>query len=233
MLDNIGVGVKEMNNTQNTYTEEIPPNDLRSRNKVSGLKGVNLESYLCARYLRMKENADKRNIPFSLVVDDLRELVKQEYCYFLGIPLYLYVRASELQPFDQFSIDRLDPNKGYEKDNVVACSIKANKLKSLIEYDVHTFKQIADKMCKGVEKQKGQVLEEINPLRNTSGKIGVTYHKGKGKWEARGVLVGGKQKWLGAYKSKEAAIKARELHELEVLGGVIEIKDSQAVFIKK
>lgn len=49
---------------------------------------------------------------------------------------------------------------------------------------------------------------------NTSGVVGVCWHKATGKWQAR-IAVGGERKHLGLFTSKDDAITARAAAEVE------------------
>ncbi len=70
-----------------------------------------------------KLRARKRNLPFSIAVDDI---VIPEICPALGIPLKKSLEAySDNSP----SLDRVIPEVGYVKGNVVVISMRANVLK--------------------------------------------------------------------------------------------------------
>lgn len=78
-------------------------------------------------YNQLKSSASKRGIHFGLTVDELNHLSFPITCPVLGIPLS-YNRG---KPQDNsYSIDRFDSTKGYEIDNVVVISYRANRLKS-------------------------------------------------------------------------------------------------------
>ena len=55
------------------------------------------------------------------------------------------------------------------------------------------------------------------PNNNTSGVIGVSWHKGKGKWQTR-IMVDYKSIYIGAFLNKEDAIKARLRAEAKYYG---------------
>lgn len=54
-----------------------------------------------------------------------------------------------------------------------------------------------------------QGVNKRKQANNTSGYVGVSFHKGTGKWVAR-VVVGGKRKQLGRYESALLAHEARK-----------------------
>lgn len=77
-----------------------------------------------------KSSAKRRNIVFDLQLEDL---VIPTYCKYLGIQLEFNV-GNGLLPQTP-SIDRIDTNKGYTKDNIQIISHKANALKSDLNID--------------------------------------------------------------------------------------------------
>jgi len=77
-------------------------------------------------YNHLKSSAKKRNIPFTLTLTDLNNLSFPLTCPILNIPL----KWNTGQPKDNsYSIDRIDSSKGYEKDNILVISYRANVLK--------------------------------------------------------------------------------------------------------
>lgn len=74
---------------------------------------------------RIKARSKKTNIEFNLDIDDI---VIPEFCPVLGIKLVRNY-GSGFHP-DSASVDRIDPKKGYTKDNVRIISARANLLKS-------------------------------------------------------------------------------------------------------
>jgi hypothetical protein len=78
-------------------------------------------------YNRLKASAKKRNIPFTLELIDLHYIDWPISCPILGIPLK-FNRGK--QEDSSYSFDRIDSTKGYEIDNLVIISWKANRLKN-------------------------------------------------------------------------------------------------------
>ncbi|RWZ83507.1 MAG: hypothetical protein EO766_17635 [Hydrotalea sp. AMD] len=82
---------------------------------------------------RIKSKCIQNNIPFNLTIDDL---VIPENCPILGIPLKFGVKGSDRfknkskTPDDSPSVDRIIPELGYVKGNIVVVSFRANNLKS-------------------------------------------------------------------------------------------------------
>lgn len=77
-------------------------------------------------YNRLKSSAKKRNIPFSLTLTELNDLTFPLSCPILNIPLK-YSRGKLEE--NSYSVDRIDSTKGYEIDNIIIVSWKANRCK--------------------------------------------------------------------------------------------------------
>jgi len=78
-------------------------------------------------YSQLKNGAKKRDIPFNLSVSDLNNISFPITCPVLGIPLTF---NSGTPKDNSYSVDRIDSTKGYEPDNIVIVSNRANILKS-------------------------------------------------------------------------------------------------------
>lgn len=72
-----------------------------------------------------KSRAKSRGLPFNLTLDDLGPL--PEYCPVLGIPLEI---GTGLHTDGSPSLDKIIPQMGYVKGNVLIISMRANRLKS-------------------------------------------------------------------------------------------------------
>ena len=57
------------------------------------------------------------------------------FCFYTGIPLN-FIKSSERVRGNQVSVDRIDNNKGYSKDNIIFCSARANLLKHSVTIDM-------------------------------------------------------------------------------------------------
>jgi len=81
------------------------------------------------RRVRLWQNTlihdSKRNKEHTLSVDDVNEMFDNQngLCYWFKIPL---IPSDKTKHPQQPSLDRLDRNKGYTKDNVVLCCYSAN-----------------------------------------------------------------------------------------------------------
>ena len=71
-----------------------------------------------------KRRAKLKGIEFSLKLEDIKI---PDICPVLGIPLFL---TSGQRTYNSPSVDRIDNNKGYSKDNIIVISWRANRLKS-------------------------------------------------------------------------------------------------------
>jgi len=88
-----------------------------------------------------------RKIENTLTVDDVNEMFEKQngLCYWFNIPL---VPSNQKKHPQQPSLDRLDRNKGYTKDNVVLCCYSANIGRN--ENDLDTWVQFLD-ILKGTQ----------------------------------------------------------------------------------
>jgi hypothetical protein len=98
------------------------------------LKYYETKHLTITRYLwnKAKYRAKMFNLEFSIEVSDV---VIPEFCPVLSIPI---IQGTDNSP----SIDRIDPKRGYTKDNIAVISIRANMGKSNLDADEH--RKIAD-----------------------------------------------------------------------------------------
>lgn len=82
----------------------------------------NPESYILST---TKHRAKKAGIPFDLTISDIKI---PDYCPYLGIKLLGKGNGRGLA--NTASIDKIDPNKGYTKGNIMIISFLANQMKS-------------------------------------------------------------------------------------------------------
>ena len=76
------------------------------------------------KLVAIKTSADSRGIDFDLSLRRVRQLLATKRCYISGVKL----NKIQHDP-NQLTFDRLDNIKGYTDYNVVACSLKMNRLK--------------------------------------------------------------------------------------------------------
>lgn len=84
----------------------------------------NINSYLCSV---AKSRAKKRNILFCLSKEDI---IVPTHCPILGIELKTHTDGIGGGKDNSFSLDRIDPSKGYIPGNVWVISRLANNMKS-------------------------------------------------------------------------------------------------------
>jgi len=86
----------------------------KAKEKYSTLEG---------RFVHWRAGAKKRGLEFSITIDDLKNYKLK--CYYTGREL-----TYEPHQLNTVSLDRIDSNKGYTKDNVVFCCDCVNVGKS-------------------------------------------------------------------------------------------------------
>lgn len=88
-----------------------------------------LKNYKKQMLIRTERRALKRGLEFNLIEEDI---IIPEYCKLLEIPIIIGTKGEyENSP----SIDRIDNNKGYTKDNIQIISKKANSMKNSATYE--------------------------------------------------------------------------------------------------
>lgn len=90
------------------------------------------------KLVAIKTSADSRGIAFDLSLRKVRQLLATKRCFISGVKL----NRIQNDP-NQLTFDRLDNSKGYTDDNVVACSLKMNRLKDSLTVDEITMLYMA------------------------------------------------------------------------------------------
>lgn len=91
------------------------------------LLSLNIMKSVDYLYNHYKNSAKRRNIPFNLTKLDFYNLSYPVTCPILNIPM----AHNPGRPCDNsYSIDRIDSAKGYELDNIIVISYRANVLKN-------------------------------------------------------------------------------------------------------
>lgn len=110
-------------NTAQLKTEPI--------NIIDNMNVVEFDIYCARMYLSKLDSCKSRNIPFKLNLTSFKNLMKAKKCYYTGVKL---VRGTAFEGHECYlTIDRIDNKLPYQKGNVVACSLRANQLKCMIE----------------------------------------------------------------------------------------------------
>jgi hypothetical protein len=80
---------------------------------------------VASKLLYIHRSAKKRDIEFDLSFAKTKRLMKTKKCYFTGVELN-FIPDDD----NQISFDRVDNEKGYTDDNLVACSRAFNSKKN-------------------------------------------------------------------------------------------------------
>ena len=101
------------------------------------------------RLLAAKTRSIKKNIQFDLSLEFLIELWKKQngLCYYTGLPMDLIQGGGKYdyaKNNNAVSIDRLNSNNGYTKDNVVLCRSCINSAK--MDMNVSDFIKMAEEI---------------------------------------------------------------------------------------
>lgn len=83
----------------------------------------NKEKYI---HTQLRNRANRRGIEFNLDVEDI---ILPTHCPVLGCELVLGLGSGKRSPYS-YSVDRIDPTKGYTKGNIQIMSVKANLMKN-------------------------------------------------------------------------------------------------------
>tara|TARA_R110001583_G_scaffold131248_1_gene282940 strand:- start:7073 stop:8050 length:978 start_codon:yes stop_codon:yes gene_type:complete len=90
--------------------------------------------FVAKKYLWLINSATKRNLDFSITIEELSSLLKNKTCYYTDAELISYPHEkgdnADHLPDNYLTIDRRDNDRGYVQGNVVVCSKEINKLKN-------------------------------------------------------------------------------------------------------
>lgn len=81
-----------------------------------------------------KARAKRKNVPFDITPDDV-EALWSDTCPILGIKMESVV--GEMNHHSSASLDRIIPEKGYVKGNIIVISFRANTIKSCGTLEEH------------------------------------------------------------------------------------------------
>lgn len=96
----------------------------KARDNYVNLAHRNLRNHLLKR---ARNNAKRSNVDFNLEIDDI---IIPDKCPYLEIPMTNNVGLNNRGLKDSYSIDRIDPSKGYVKGNIQIISKLANTMKN-------------------------------------------------------------------------------------------------------
>lgn len=104
----------------------------RSESRISYLNRV-VSAPIKTKLQLKKAQCKKEGIPFNLTVEDISI---PELCPLLGVPIVMTLGKGKGNRETGWSLDRLDPSKGYVKGNVWFISGKANRMKQEMTPDM-------------------------------------------------------------------------------------------------
>ena len=108
-------------------------------------------NYLHYRVTGSRARAKECGIPFNITVDDVQEVWEKQggKCYYTDQPMIL---GPSPRRWQCVSIDRVDSNRGYEKDNIVLCRGIVNLVKN--ELSVSELLEIVDNISSTMSSKK-------------------------------------------------------------------------------
>lgn len=100
----------------------------------------------------------------------------------------------------------------YTHDGMTMC------LKDWANYFNIDYHKLYNRIMRDNHSFEGAINPDFGKIKknNTSGVVGVSYHKGKGVWQAYARCVNGKQKYLGQSKDFDEAVAIRKKYEEEM-----------------
>lgn len=111
-------------------------------------KNFELEAILTKR-LNILKSANKRGLEFNLTDANIRTLLNQKTCYYTGVVFY-----ENDDPMNARTFERIDDKKGYVKGNVVAVTLKANRIKNIVLEHNNELKMSVEQFLKMAEQIK-------------------------------------------------------------------------------
>ncbi len=93
-------------------------------------KNKSLEKNMLFRLYNIKGRSKNKNIPFNLTLEDLLLQYNKQNgkCFYTDIDMNIYYGKGHNRK-DGITIDKIIPEKGYIKGNIVFCSFRANSAK--------------------------------------------------------------------------------------------------------
>lgn len=122
---NISTSKTQKELPQTTYNEVDDEEGLVDKYEKSELEVV------IGKRLNILRSANKRGLDFNLTDANVRSLLKKKSCHYTGV-----VFGSDDDPLNVRTFERVDETKGYIHGNVVAVTLRANRIKNIIlEHD--------------------------------------------------------------------------------------------------
>lgn len=129
---NLSGGVaKQCRECYNKEEAVIKCNKSRNRRFKYAIENEDISFYIKRRIGMIKSRASKKNIDFDLDADYLTNLWEKQNgnCFYSNIPMKNSMKQDGFQSWDGPSLDRIEPEKGYVKGNVVWCAFGINSFK--------------------------------------------------------------------------------------------------------
>lgn len=128
---------------------------MRTNNeKYCSMSKEQFDLYVAKWMLNKASNCEQRGISFNLSFVSCRNLLKAKKCYYTGVLLTKTKTDTGAKPKPtDFTVDRIDSSKPYEKGNVVVCCHFANQLKNQVESsEMFTAKQAMSVFKKSIDR---------------------------------------------------------------------------------
>lgn len=124
-----GKNSKMFKSVCHTCEAEIAINKYRSKTCWT------LEESLVTRLNQAKQRANRKRVEFDLTFDDLMEAYKKQggKCFYSGIEME---KVPKRENYHNLSVDRVESDKGYIKDNIVLCCDSINTMKNSMPVSV-------------------------------------------------------------------------------------------------
>lgn len=109
------------------------------RENMDGSKVPTLfDIHVASRFKTIMVRAKEKGIEFDITIKQLARVMKTTHCAYTGVKF-----SDNAESENYLTIDRVDHTKGYTKSNIVACTSRANSIKSLLlETSDSTFKSV-------------------------------------------------------------------------------------------
>jgi len=122
---------KECRECYKSEKSVIKCNKLRLHRFKNAINNGDIEFYIKRRLSTIKKRAIDRNIQFDLTTEYLIELwyMQDGRCFYSNIPMNNSMKEGGSQSWNGPSLDRIEPENGYIKDNVVWCTFGINSFK--------------------------------------------------------------------------------------------------------
>lgn len=105
------------------------------------------------KMINLQQSATSRNLEYNLTFETTKRLMSYTRCYYTNVEFN--------DTTNIFSIDRVDPKKGYVEGNVVACTVEINSKKAnLTIEEIHNLSTQLKKFWT-TEKVEEKVIEKF------------------------------------------------------------------------